>query len=394
MNKDGNALVYLAGEAGEVTVELAVPKIAAVVKPLAPIQASQWKAQAQLLVRFSESRLVYSSRVFARATDGSGVEMNLDLPANASAVAVSGEDVADWSQSPGADGRRQLSVRWKTRDVLDRELAIGYVTPQSPLADQWALQAPTVPGDKEARHLYAILPADGLELTAEGLRAAVESRRLPDWMRQEIGGAPFVTAEAGAGFVVGTHWLPVIATAEALVSAVKAELRLVADGATQTTITYTIKHESPLAWQLELPDKVELLSCTVGGRPAHPIQRAKGGIELAIPQGDDATHRLTTVSLVYTAKSSALDPVSGKVTLELPRTPLFIEHLDWSISIPVGFEVSDVDGNLSMKKLAATGPADAAAGSRDPGAVVLFKDFCRAERPSVALFYQRRGLDN
>lgn len=380
---DGVAVFLLPGDAGEISLELAAPKIEEAPKPLPPITPSHWQTQSQILVRFAEGRLHFVARVFARADDGSGLDMTLALPANSGAITATGDDLADWSQARAEDGHRLLRIRWKTRDVLDRELSLAYAVPQSPLAEQWTLQAPVAPDDKDARHLFAILPADGLELKGDALRAAVESRRLPEWMRNKIDGAAFVTAEATAQLVLQTHWLPAIATAEAIVSEAKATLRLVADGATQTAVSYTIKHAAPLAWRLELPANVELLSCTVSGAAAQPIQRENGVIELALPTPEKGA---TTVALVYTAKLKPLDPVSGDVALELPRTPLFIEHLDWSIALPAAFEITAIDGNVSVADTA----AEPARGDR---AIALRKDFCRAERPTVSLFYQRRSLE-
>ena len=380
---EGVAVFLLPGDAGEVSLELAAPKIEEAPKPLPPITPSHWQTQSQVLVRFAEGRLRFAARVFARADDGSGLDMTLALPATAGAITVIGDDLAEWSQPRAEDGRRLLRIRWKTRDVLDRELTLAYAVPQSSLAEQWTLQAPSSPDDKDARHLYAILPADGLELKGDALRAAVESRRLPEWMRAEIGGAAFVTAEAAAQLVLQTHWLPAIATAEAIVSESKATLRLVADGATQTAVSYTIKHAAPLAWRLELPANVELLSCSVGGAAAQPIQRENGVIELALPTPAKGA---TTVALVYTAKLKPLDPVSGDVALELPRTPLFIEQIHWSIALPAAFEITAIDGNMSDAKQV----SEPVGGERT---IALSKNFCRAERPAVALFYQRRSLE-
>lgn len=385
--KNGAALFLLPAEPGELELELAAPKVEELPKPPPPVTPSQWQSQSQVLVRASEGRLHFEARVFARAEDGSGLSMRLALPASAGAVSLSGEDVEGWNQVRTAEGQRVLEVRWKTRDLLDRELKVAYAVPLSPLAEQWTLQAPAVLGEKEPRSLYAILPGEGLELKGQALRAAVESRRLPDWMRAEIGGMAFVTAESGPQLSLETHWLPTIATAEAIVTEAKAQLRLVEDGATQTSLSYEIKHAAPLAWALELPEGVELLSCAVGGVSTQPIQRAKGGIELALPAPSGGAKASTTVTLVYTAKTKALDPVSGQIALELPRTPLFIEHLEWAIGLPALYEITAFDGNVSGARQAG---APAAGEDRT---IAFRKDFCRAERPGVALFYQRRGFE-
>ena len=378
-NNEGIAIVHLAAAAGELRIEIAAPKVEEAPRP---ITASVWRVETQTLARFTEGRLRFHSRVFARADDGSGLEMTVTLPANASAITVAGEDLADWAQTRGDDGRL-VRLRWKTRDVLDREVALTYAVPQSPLADQWMLRAPLSSDDAGARHLFAIVASDGLELKGDGLRAAVESRRLPEWMRAEIGGATFVTAEGASQLVLQTHWLPVIATAEAIVSEAKARLQLVSDGAMQITVSYVIRHQAPLAWRLDLPAEVEILSCTIGGVSARPIQRENGTIELALPRSEKGE---CNVGLVYTARTKALDPVSGELALELPRTSLFIEKFDWAVSLPAAFEITTFYGAGW-----AANQAPEKAGAQN--AVALHKEFCRGERPSVALFYQRLGLE-
>lgn len=380
--KDGVALFPLPSEAADVTLELAEPRIE---KPPKPVTPSRWQTPSQTLVRYTEGRLQFRSRIFAHSDAGSGLEMLLTLPPNAATVTAAGDDLADWTAFRMDDGRRVLGVRWKTADVLDRELTVSYAVPQSPLAEQWILQAPSAPEDAAAKHLFAILPSEGLELKGEGLRAAVASHRLPSWMREEIGGAAFITAESGAQLALQTNWLPVIATAEAIITEAKCQLRLVADGSQQTTAAYTIKHRAPLAWTLELPPEVEILSCTVGSQEARPIQRAKGTIEFNLPAPRDATKGQTQIALVYAAKAKALDPVSGQVALELPRTPLFIERLDWSVAIPGVLEITAAEGNVAI-----AAPAEANA---ETNTITLRKDLCRAERPGVELFYQRRSLE-
>lgn len=380
--RNGVASFALPAAAGEVTVQLAEPRVEIPPRPPAP---SEWQTQSQTLVRYAEGRLHFQSRVFAHTDDGSGLEMMLTLPANAASIQATGDDLADAVSLRLDDGRRVLRVRWKTADVLDRELVVSYAVPQSPLAEQWTLQAPGAPEHADAKHLFAIIPAEGLELKGDGLRAAVASHRLPQWMRAAIDGVPFVTAESGVQLTLQTNWLPTIATAEAIVTEAKFQLQLVADGAQRIAATYTIRHQTPMAWRIELPPDVELLSCSVSGAAAQPVQREKGAIELALPAPTDAPKGQTQVALVYSAKTKGLDPVSGQIALELPRTLLFIERLDWAIALPDAFEISAAQGNVSI--------ASSADGSATPGTIHLRKDLCRAERPGVELFYQRRSLE-
>ncbi|MDQ3625440.1 MAG: hypothetical protein M3463_23695, partial [Verrucomicrobiota bacterium] len=327
--QDGNALFALSSAAGEVRIQIVAKRTE---PPPAP-KPSQWQAQSQTLVRYSEGRLRFVSRVLARAEDGSGLEMELMLPASARSISVTGDDLAESVQSRREDGGRALRLRWNTPDVLDRELTLTYAMP-SPLADQWALPAPAIAEQAESRHLYAIIPSEGLELQGAELRSGSAAHRLPEWMGKEVGSAPFVTAEAGAQLTLQTRWLPAIATAEAVVTKAKCQLRLVADGSLRTSATYSIRHEAPLAWRLEMPAGVELLSCTVAGRPARPIQREASALELHLPASADDSKGISSITFEYVGKTTALDPVSGQVALELPRTALFLERLDWSVLVP------------------------------------------------------------
>ncbi len=381
--KDGTALFSLASNAGAVAVQLAAARIDA------PVQPSRWRVEAQLLAREAEGRLAIQSRVFARAENGSGIAMELTLPAGAASITAAGDDLADWSIGRAEDGTRLLRVRWKTPDLLDRQLTVSYAVPQSPLAAQWRLEGPRIADSAEAaRNLWAIIPAEGLELRGPEVKSAVAAQRLPQWMREAIGGAAFLTAEAGPQLTLEAHWLPAIATAEAMVTEAKCHLRTVADGSTQTTAQYSIRHQAPLAWQLELPTGVEILTCHVAGKPARPLQRP-GAIELQLPAPVANAKEPTTITLVYAAKIAPFDPVSGQLALELPRTALFIERLDWTVAIPSVFETTAVAGNLS----AVPAPTDAAGTERDGSLITLRKDLCRGERPVVEIFYQRRSLE-
>ena len=338
--RDSEATFALPGAAGEIRVQLTAPR-----PEPPPPRPSQWQAQAQVLALATDGRLKLRARVFAHADSGSGLEASFALPANAASVSVTGDDIAE-SQVERAEDGRTVHVRWKTLDILDRELTILWALPQSPLAEQWLIQAPTVAGAAESRNFYAVSVPDSLEFKGDGLRLAADAQRLPEWMRSDLQRAVIVTAEAGARLVLEAKPLPMVATADAIISEAKAELRLVSDGSMQISTMWTIRHQASLPWRLELPADVELLTCTVASRPARPVQREVGVIEILLPAPEakpspppgkaskDAAPPpsdtgVTQVTLVYAAKTAALDPVSGQGrAVELPRTPLFVERLE------------------------------------------------------------------
>ena len=130
-----------------------------------------------------------------------------------------------------------------------------------------------------------------------------------------------------------------------------------------------------MPWRVDMPADIELLSCTVAGKAVKPVSRESGVFEIALPAPNDAKSG-STVELTYTGRIDALDPVGGRVALELPRTSLFIERIEWSVALPPRCEVIAVEGNATVSK-----PASA-------GVVELRKDLCRGEKPAAGFFYQ------
>jgi hypothetical protein len=353
--------------------------------PVKPTLAAQWKVESQILATYADGRLRLENRLFARADDGSAQQIELLLPRAAGGITVAGEDLADWSIIRSDQGARRLQIQWKTRDLLDRELTIAYTIPQSPLEAEWSLPSIKMTEGKEARSFFAVVSGEALEVSAPSLRYASESRLLPEWMRERVGALPCATAEAEGALTLQVKWLPELKTAEARISESTCTLRLVADGSTQTTVSYTVRHQGALPWQIELPQEVELLSCEVDGQSVRPLLRGENKVEIKLPAPAEGKRAEHLVALVYAAKQKALDPVSGQLTLELPRTPLFIDRLDWVISIPDAYEPTAVSGNLSAANI----PPEVRE-KRDERLIALRKDLCRGEKPIAEIFYQRR----
>jgi hypothetical protein len=128
---------------------------------------------------------------------------------------------------------------------------------------------------------------------------------------------------------------------------------------------------------VSLPEGSELLAASVAGQPVKPIDRGERVLEFALPSGKDPT----TVSLSYTAKKPAFQPVSGQIAVELPQTELLIHWLDWELRIPVAYEVAAFEGNVEPAPGDKTDPTSRA--------IPLHKELCKNERPRAELFYQK-----
>lgn len=391
---EGDLVFPLPEEAGAWRIALEDATTAAGAEPL----PSVWTLHSQILLRYADGRLRHTARVQCQADSGSGLSLDLALPANAAGVSVEGEDIEDWRLEPRDAEARPLRVVWETRDVLDRTFLLHWETPQSPLADSWDLAPPRVrhpaavadaAPPAESRSLLAVVVVDGLELAHPSLQSGVESLRLPEWLREQLGDEDALTAEiAGEAPVsLAATWLPRLATAQATVSLAAFETRLVSDGSTLVTADYTVQHAAPITWKLELPSVDEILACTIDGRDASPVRRGENEIEfrLATPAPVEGANPATAVRLSYSLKTDPLDPVSGRVALELPLTGLFIHRLDWILSIPEGYEPTAVEGNVRISARSPGKPSG-------PHLLHLEKELCHGERPAVEIHYQNTDV--
>ena len=366
-----------------------------------PPKPSEWTLHSQVAIRYDEGRLKQSAQIQCQADSGSGVSMALPLPASVSRVTVEGEDLDDWKLEARTADSRLLQVNWSTRDILDRTLMVTWEVPQSPLSETWtlpALQTQSSSPSKEktatdSTTLCAIVPVDGLELVHPDLQTSVASRRLPQWLQKQLASDNSLSIEVSGGKPASlkANWLPRLQTAQATVSLANFETRLVADGSMLVKAEYTVQHGGPINWKLELPSADQILSCEINGKPTNPIKRGENEIEfrLASPpteSTDDPATPGTTVRLSYAIKAAPLDPVSGRVALELPRTDLFIHRLDWFLSIPDKYEPTAVEGNVQLSTESKSGA------SRN--LIQLKKELCRGERPSVEIYYQRININS
>jgi len=344
-----------------------------------PLLPSRWRSRTEWLVQSEDGHLQFEAHLHLTALDGSAVAATLRIPPQATGIDLQSDDLASWRPVREA-GATLLPLEWKTRDLLDRQVALRFKIAQSPLADAWSLPDIAVETAEEATALYLIEIPEGAELQAPGLVTDRSRERLPDWIRQAFGSAPFALLTDPAEPTLQVTWLPRVTTAPAIIAEASHAMRIVPDGALLTRATYAIEHDAPLRWRIRLPQESELLSASRGDEPIQPIATADGALEIPLP----ATERRTTqVSLAFTGRVAALDPVSGRLDLALPQTALFTHLSTWAVAIPESYEIDSIESNFEIR------PRQKEA---KPWEVELQKRLGRGEQGLAELYYRQADL--
>ncbi len=354
--------------------EIAAEIVAA--KTLAPPLPSKWKIETQAFVQSADRKLHYVALIAASTDGGTASNIELKLPAGARVGKVSGAGAINWAVIHPDDQTLRLQIRWPGAAVFQREFEVEYETPQPVVAGDWKLRAPEVVEGESTGTIFALIAEEGVELTPTNPLAVAS--RLPRWLAEHAGNKnATVVAEDGA---VRGKILPLVRAAQAVVERAAGKTLVVTDGAVLGELSYSIRHEAPLAWQLQMPKGSELIACTVNGRQMNPIKRDGEKIEFPLPT--PAAGATTEIKLSYTARKPAFKPVSGQLQVELPLTDLLIRKLDWELHIPFAYELAALQGNVET----VTGPDRADDGSR---LIRLHKALCKSEAPNAEIFYQK-----
>ena len=341
-------------------------RIAAISKtPNAP---TQWQTAAQCFVRFSDDVLHYAAHVTAIANGGSAQSLRLKLPAGARVIAVESEDLASWR----SDDSLIVTVQWRSANVPQRQVDVSYDLPQA-AEGEWTLHAPEAGEGTTLPPIFAVATDAAFGLTASN----ESSSRPPRWLAEKTASIPNLLVTRSE--TVTARLLPVVEVAPAVVEEASFSTRIVSDGSLIAEQSYDIRTRGALVWSVELPQHSELLSCAIDDHRTNPIDRGNGTLEL--PIAPRAEGKPTRITLAYTSRIAAFQPVAGRLKVELPKTPLLINSLEWDVAIPAEYEVAALEGNVA--------PAPGARAREGSTVVHLKKELCRNERPAVELFYQR-----
>lgn len=368
----------LPANGGSISVTLQEPmKVAA---EQAPPMPSEWSLQNEIAVVRDDGALRYTAHCYLTAQSGSGMAAVISLPANARQTRVEGGDLVDWHLERAEGGRQTVSLRWKGRGLLEREVVVNYALQQAPLEEQWNLAAPAAEKAGRTKNLFVLAVPPVSTMEGQNLRQISGSTGLSKWMVQLMQGQAAAAIEGAADVAVRVKPLPQVATADGTVKTAKCLTRIVADGSTITEASFEIEHEGSPRFAVDLPADSSLLKCSLNGQTTKPISGEGRRLEFQLPPVEGKAGK-AEVALSFTAAKGKLDPVSGKVSAELPLTPWFIHTVEWSLALPDVYRISAVDGNIEY-----------GAGAKAEHEVALRKSLCRGEAPKADLFYEKRGL--
>ncbi len=343
-------------------------------------QTSVWRSQSENLVCFGSDGLLVTSRTFLSADDGSGEIATLKLPATSSEVRVTSRDLHEWSLGPIREGYREIQVRWETPGVLARSLHLTYNLALPPFRKRWPIAAPVT--DESGRHDFIMIPPRDSQLEAEGLQSAVPVETLSPWLREilEQDTVDRLTLDQSAATEMSV--IPAVpkAAAPPIVKYATFGTRIVADGSMLVTATYHITHETAVNWTVSLPPDTEILTAKVANTSTVPEVHGEDLISFSLSSPSDG---VTRVTFQYTAKRTPLDKVAGHLNLDLPQTETFIDALTWEVAVPAAYAIEALDGNLEASE----------APCPEGISFKLVKELCRNERPAVAVYYRRKGIN-
>jgi len=358
-----------------------------------PPEASLWRLAGDIFACLDGTTLECLGQMTCDTEGGNPSSATFVFPSNVGRIHLEPQEVDSWKTRRNPDGTQSVFVHWKDQGARNHRLSIHYTVPQEPGAKALKLIVPALAlqnqDDSPTPIRIFIAPQDGLEL---GNRTAADNAAPspPSWIRERLDGqTPYALVAETAETTLPIRWIPRIETAQATVAEASFVSRLVIDGAMLTECHFKIAHNTPQEFQLDLPTGHQVLGCTVSGKQMSPLRRSP--TLLGIPLPPPAVENSSDVTLSYTQKIDALDPVEGNVSLTLPQIPWFIHQLDWSLDFPQPLETEAVEGNVQL------GPA-AGHGNRDdnpssPGTVRLHKKLCSGDRPSAEIYYRRRQLD-
>jgi len=344
-----------------------------------PESPTVWSQVTQTLVKPNLESIEIETHIHLSGSSGSGLSASAELPVAATSVQVAGVDLQPAQISTSASGRKQITLAWETTGVLDRNIVVCYQLPNPEPDRPWEISIPRFGAELDPKaSLIVISPLPGSAVQSESGQTESDISKLPYWIPPKLISPDFSLIYAANPVTVSTRLLPVLKPDNARVLTAVYQTGLVPDGSLKCEARFQIEYRSAFPWRFRLPNGSVLLDCQVNSDPTNPVVKTDGELELSIPPPANSG-AVTSIAILisYTARGPQFEPVEGKRSLSLLSTPLFIEQLEWRLSLPVEYEATAFEGNVEPD-------------AGDDTLIRFSKRLVRGDTPNLEIYYRKR----
>ncbi|MFZ0502994.1 MAG: hypothetical protein WAM44_04735, partial [Chthoniobacterales bacterium] len=344
-----------------------------------PESPTVWSQITQTYVKPTFETIEVESHIHLSGHSGSGLAAETELPVTASKLEIEGPDLQPAQISMSGSGRRKIALTWETAGVLDRNISVRYELPNPEPGRPWEIENPRFGQELDPQtSLTVIAPLPGTVVQSDNGQAGTDVAQLPYWIQSRLATPDFYAIRSANAIAVSTRLLPVLKPDNARISAAGYQTTLVLDGSLKCEAWFKIEYRSAFPWRFRLPAGSVLLDCQVNSNPASPVVKTDGELELFIPPpANSGKANSLEILITYTARGSKFEPVEGKLALSLPSSQLFIEQLEWRLSLPDTYEATAFEGNVEPS-------------SGDKASIVFKKRLVRGETPNLEVYYRRK----
>jgi hypothetical protein len=344
-----------------------------------PDSPTVWSQITQTLATPTLESIQIESHIHLSGPTGGGLSAVAELPVAVSKLEVIGADLQPTQINTSGSGHRKITLTWETSGILDRNIIVRYEFLNPEPGRQWQIESPHFGKELDPQtSLTVITSLPGSTIQSDNGQSGSDISQLPYWMQSKLVTPDFYLVRAVTPVTASIRMLPVLKPDNARILRASYQTGLVPDGSLKCEAGFKIEYRNAFSWGFRLPDGSALLDCQVNSNPTSPVLKADGELELSIPAPANSESVNSLMILIsYTAQGAQFEPVEGKVALSLPSTTLFVEQLEWRLSLPDNYEATAFEGNVEP-------------GSGDNTSIVFTKRLVRGDAPNLEIYYRKR----
>lgn len=337
------------GGAGEVRFSWTPRRADPALRGKASREKARLSARMYDLVTVSETEVHCQVRVDMTILRNEVDRLTLRLPAGVEVEEVACANLAGWSESIQA-GHKDLLIRLAAPVSGSHTLNLVLVQPLEKADSTWNLPALEVVGAEMVKGSIGLGATGGLEIQPgklEGVRA-IDVSELPSEVRDlasfallrayEFHRQPWsiqLTSRKG-------QELPVLSAAIDEASGLTLVTR---DGKLVTSWTWQVRNNLKQSLNIRLPEGATLLTTTLDGQPARPVQGAEGEIRLPLVASGQEGQTTFPVELTY-VQEPGVSAWLGRHRLQAAQVDMPCSVMNWTLYLPLDEWIWHVGGNM------------------------------------------------